>query len=161
MNICINLLVCIRLQDVAKNMNGKCDTEIEEGDFDILFLCNEELEECVKRLDHVFESFQLKVTINLLDVLPGASNISGMYEQCRRSKHFVLVIDENPIDRMAEYYFKMIKEIVSRRNYGQIVVIKTNNDVKIPSSISKYPNIEMNFVQENIRSLLFELGINS
>ncbi|XP_060564441.1 uncharacterized protein LOC132723688 [Ruditapes philippinarum] len=155
-------------QNVHDNECHKNDTDKEDENFDVFILCNEKIQEKSMSLKQILTAFKLRVTINFQDLLPGTPKMTGICQQFRHSKHFLLVIDEIPLDRIDYHYFEMMQEVVLNRNYGHIVIVKTCNDAKIPFHLSKYPSMEMNVqagevlenesLCETIKALLFKLA---
>ena len=127
--------------EIEKAIN---ETENKGYRFDMLIICNDEFEEQCTILQTILTSLGLRVTINMNDIRPGTSKISGIYQECLQSKHFLVIIDDKPMNKDIEFFVKMVKRIVEARSYGQIVVCKTIPDTKIPSFLSKYLKFEMN-----------------
>ncbi|XP_060564432.1 uncharacterized protein LOC132723684 [Ruditapes philippinarum] len=143
-------------QNVHDNEGHENDTNTEDENFDVFILCNENLEEKCMSLVHILTAFELRVTINFQELLPGTSKMSGICRQFRHSKHFLLVIDEKQLKRIDEHYFEMMQEVVLNRNYGHILIIKTSKDAKVPSHLSKYPSMEMNVGADEVPENCFE-----
>ncbi|XP_060564440.1 uncharacterized protein LOC132723687 [Ruditapes philippinarum] len=152
-----NALDFYRHTQHVHNIEGhENDSNTEDETFDVFILCNENLEEKCMSLVHILTAFELRVTINFQELLPGTSKMSGICRQFRHSKHFLLVIDEKQLKRIDEHYFEMMQEVVLNRNYGHILIIKTCKDAKVPSHLSKYPSMEMNVGADEVPENCFE-----
>ena len=114
--------------EIEKAIN---ETENKGYRFDMLIICNDEFEEQCTILQTILTSLGLRVTINMNDIRPGTSKISGIYQECLLSKHFLVIIDNKPMDKDIEYFVKMIQKIVAARSYGQIVICQTKPDTNI------------------------------
>ncbi|XP_060587448.1 uncharacterized protein LOC132742960 [Ruditapes philippinarum] len=151
-----NALDFYRHNQNVHNRRGHNNTDIEDENFDVFILCNEDLEEKSMSLVHILTAFKLRVTINFQELLPGTSKMSGIYQQFRHSHHFLLVIDEKQLENINKHYFEQIEEVILERNYGHIVIIKTSKDAKVPSNLSKYPSMEMNIEADEIPENCYE-----
>ncbi|XP_045193425.2 uncharacterized protein LOC123549415 [Mercenaria mercenaria] len=142
---------CKNVVNEIEDDENESDQDKEENSFDIFILCNTNTEDRITNLMKAITEFTLRVTLNFLHVMPGELKLSGICHIMRRSKHVLLICDDEPLEKRVLHYFEMMQEIIFERGYGHIVILTANQDVVVHKHISLFPRIymDLNFNAED------------